>query len=380
MVADNTVLPTINNRYRLIEPLGEGGMGAVYRAFDRLTGQTVALKRVLTSPENIRFESQSLASGDSTGLMLALALEFKTLASLRHPHIITVLDYGFDEDRQPFFTMSLLDEAKSLVKGGVGKSVVARVDLLIQTLQALAYLHRRGIIHRDLKPANVLVSDENEVRVLDFGLSVMRGSTDERTEEETAGTLAYISPEVLQGHSAREASDLYAVGIMAYEMFTGKHPFNTNNIGRLVHDVLMTQPDLSLMQVLNNIDFSAEVADMSLINDTDDVDDDSLKTVAEGENLQLYVDDVERTVVESELNEILPDSQRTVMAEEIDAIVDSDISVDPDVTAPVAPVDSDWVNTAKADISDALRLSPNINDDLPPFSTHHRTTFSERPR
>ncbi|KAB2858789.1 MAG: serine/threonine-protein kinase PknK, partial [Anaerolineae bacterium] len=225
----------IGSRYRLHEQLGTGGMGAVYRATDRLTGTTVALKRVLTPTGDLTFNSAS----DFDDHRVALASEFQTLASLRHPHIISVLDYGFDAAAQPFFTMTLLEEPQTLIHAAHDQSIQHKITLLIQTLQALAYLHRRGIIHRDLKPANVLVT-EGHVRVVDFGLSIGRDEA-----RGIAGTLAYMAPEILEGDPASEASDLYAVGVMAYEMLVGRHPYDISSAGNLLQDLLSTEPDLS---------------------------------------------------------------------------------------------------------------------------------------
>ncbi|MEP7287714.1 MAG: protein kinase [Chloroflexota bacterium] len=229
-------------RYVLRDQIGQGGMGVVYRATDRLTGQSIALKRVTTPSDQLLFASR----GDSLDLRLSLAREFQMLASLRHPNIINVLDYGFDEERQPFFTMDLLENAQTLSQAGKNQPINVQVGLIIQVLQALVYLHRRGIVHRDLKPSNVLVV-EGHVRVLDFGLSLMRQQPEEMTGMSTAGTFAYMAPEGLEGGQITESADLYSVGIMAYELFTGKHPFNTENITTLITEILTVSPNLDLV-------------------------------------------------------------------------------------------------------------------------------------
>ena len=249
---------TLGKRYILHDQLGAGGMGAVYRATDRLTSneatRTIALKRVTTPAERLEFASPFAAIDESaTQMRLALANEFKALASLRHPHIISVLDYGFDETRQPYFTMSLLDNPRTLFQAGQDQPLAVKIELIIAILQALDYLHRRNIIHRDLKPGNVMVthptsdSVANLVKVLDFGLSVAGKRDADDLTEMAAGTLAYMAPELLQGVSASRASDLYAVGIMAFELLAGRHPFDTGNIGALVNSILSEPVDLSLL-------------------------------------------------------------------------------------------------------------------------------------
>lgn len=206
-----------NSRYIIQDLIGEGGMGAVFRATDRLTGQTVALKHVHTATELLEFNSIS----DELEADLALAQEFQTLATLRHPNIISVLDYGFDADRHPYFTMDLLASGRDILDAATNVEFEGKIGLLIQLLQALAYLHRRGILHRDLKPGNVLVDANGEVKVLDFGLAVAR----EQQSDATVGTLHYMAPEVLVGEPASRQSDLFAVGIIAFELFMGHHPF-----------------------------------------------------------------------------------------------------------------------------------------------------------
>ncbi|HLC04347.1 MAG TPA: AAA family ATPase [Anaerolineales bacterium] len=227
----------VGRRYQLLNELGVGGMGKLYRAVDRLTGRTLALKRVAT-PDGHPSGLSSGLNGDSA--RLALAQEFRLLASLHHPNVINVLDYWFDESGQPFFTMELQEDAQTIVDAGRGQPQAVQVNLLVQLLQALAYVHRRGIIHRDLKPGNVLVKG-GQVKVVDFGVSITR----ERPVETVAGTLAYMAPEVLRGEGATEASDLYAVGIIAYELLSGHKPYVAKDVHQLVTQILNTQPNLS---------------------------------------------------------------------------------------------------------------------------------------
>ncbi len=238
----HTTAQLMGRRYLLHEELGSGGMGSVYRATDRLTGQMVALKHV-----TVRQEQQHLLSrGDSSDYRLALAQEFKTLASLRHPNIISVLDYGFDESNQPYFTMELLEGGQNILECGLSLDLRKQVSLLVQVLQALSYLHRRGIVHRDLKPDNVLVID-GDVKVLDFGLAAAQEYLKSTEDEHVAGTLAYLAPEMLQGSSASVASDLYAVGIILYQLIAKKHPFDVDTTTSLVHDIVYTQPNIDTL-------------------------------------------------------------------------------------------------------------------------------------
>jgi predicted ATPase/tRNA A-37 threonylcarbamoyl transferase component Bud32 len=249
----------IGKRYELGDMIGLGGMGAVYRAHDLLTGHYIALKRVL---------SEGDAGDMNESFRLALTQEFKLMASFHHPYIIEVIDYGFDESRHPYYTMELLQNTKTILEATHNQSITLKLTYLLQLLQALMYLHRRGVLHRDLKPANVLVVD-NKVRVLDFGLSVMRDRATASSEDvgQTAGTLAYISPEVLRGAHATEASDLYAVGVIAYEMFKGEHPFPHQEVAKLINDVLFRMPDISQLDVGYDI---SSVIERLMMKDPDD--------------------------------------------------------------------------------------------------------------
>lgn len=227
----------IGHRYLIDSEIGAGGMGVVYRALDRLTGEMVALKRVTTSADRL----SSASTGTGADLRFALAQEFRTLASLRHPNIISVLDYGFDQEQMPYFTMELLQNAKNIIDVGKQQPLEERISLLVQMMQALVYLHRRGIIHRDLKPDNALVVD-GRVKVLDFGLA--SASHELKEGDVFTGTLAYAAPEMLMGCPATRASDIYSIGMIAYELLTSKYPFDNSSAGQLVRDILYTEPQI----------------------------------------------------------------------------------------------------------------------------------------
>ncbi|MDY7228248.1 ATP-binding protein [Hyalangium rubrum] len=206
----------LGRRYHVLEVVGRGGMGTVYLARDRLAG-VVALKRLHRSIDEIANDA-SRSFGSKTAapeVALGLADEFKVLTSLHHPHVISVLDYGFDDQQRPYYTMDLLKGAKTITEAGKHQPHEARVGLLAQVLQALAYMHRWGVIHRDLKPGNVLVVD-GQVKVLDFGLAIAREGL---PGQATVGSPGFVAPELFEGQPASAASDLYSLGMIAYRLF-----------------------------------------------------------------------------------------------------------------------------------------------------------------
>ena len=175
---------------------------------------------------------------------VTLSREFATLAALRHPHIVSVFDYGFDAER-PFYIMEYLRGARDVCKVACQNALAVRIELLAQVAQALTYLHRHGIIHRDLKPANILAIETAagwQAKVLDFGLAIPVPRNLPQVAPQIAGTLVYLAPELLQGHPPSEASDLYALGMIAFEILSGgRHPlerFEKQGVQALIAAIL----------------------------------------------------------------------------------------------------------------------------------------------
>ncbi|MCP4654850.1 MAG: AAA family ATPase [bacterium] len=238
--------PTAGHRYALLEWLGRGGMSEVFRAWDRLTGRIVALKKMTARAARPRFDQEGAPKSHRM-----LATEFRLLASLRHPNVIEVLDYGIAADGFPYFTMPLLEGARTLLDAGRGRSEEARVNLLIQMLQALAYVHRQGVIHRDVKPSNVLESD-GRVKLVDFGISLLRDEA-RGAMIKVSGTFSYMAPEMIAGKPPSESTDLFAAGVIGYQLFAGCHPFEGPGLAGMLDRIVHDPADLTAVQARESV-------------------------------------------------------------------------------------------------------------------------------
>lgn len=204
----------LKGRYRIGRRLGEGGMAIVFAGQDLLLGRDVAIK-------TLRPQFAADAS-----FRARFAREARAAASLSHPNIIDVFDVG-EEAGTPFLVMEL-------VRGHSLQSIIATeapfhpddvAELLEQVGGALDYAHAKGYVHRDVKPANILIDEHRRARVVDFGIA--KGLTDSNLTETGGGfgTASYVSPEQAEGLMATPASDVYSLGVVAYEMLTGRPPF-----------------------------------------------------------------------------------------------------------------------------------------------------------
>jgi protein kinase-like protein/zinc ribbon protein len=209
----------IDERYRIIGLLGRGGMGEVYRADDLRLGQAVALKFL---PPGLGRDTQRLAQFHT---------EVRTARQVSHPNICRVYDIG-EVEGQLFLSMEYVDgEDLSASLRRFGRFSEDRaIEIARQICVGLAAAHERGVLHRDLKPANIMLDGQGRVRIMDFSLATAEAVTDVR-----AGTPAYMAPEQLQGREVTVRSDIFALGLVLYEIFTGRRVFDVKNIQDLVN-------------------------------------------------------------------------------------------------------------------------------------------------
>jgi serine/threonine protein kinase len=194
------------SHYRILEKLGQGGMGEVWKAEDTRLGRTVALK-FLKHEYTERFEREARA-----------------ISALNHPNICTLHDVG-EHNGEPYLVMECI-EGKP-IKGPLPLDQV--LDYAIQIADALDVAHGKGILHRDIKPGNILLTPRGQVKILDFGLARLTGAKAvETTQTLYAGTPAYMSPEQAHGDQLDARTDLYSVGVMLHEMATGARPFQAD--------------------------------------------------------------------------------------------------------------------------------------------------------
>src|SRR5476651_232201 len=206
-------------RFRIVAPLGRGGMGEVYRAEDLKLGQTVALKFL---PDDLMHDPARLAQFHN---------EVRVARTISHRNVCRTYDIG-DADGLPFLTMEYVDgeDLASLLRR-IGRFPQEKaIEVARQICAGVAAAHERGVLHRDLKPANVMIDGEGNVRITDFGLAIVDGDT----AASRAGTPQYMAPEQLTGGAASVKTDIYALGLVLFEMFTGRRALEAKTFNDLM--------------------------------------------------------------------------------------------------------------------------------------------------
>ncbi len=212
------------SRYQIIEKLGEGGMGVVYKAQDLSLDRPVALKFL---PPSIA------ASGQDKSRFVQ---EAKAAAALNHPNICTI--YGIEEaEGNTFIAMELVD-GKTLRDSTQTFSMKQTIDIGIQIADGLAAAHEKGIVHRDIKPENIMIRKDGIVQIMDFGLAKLRGASRLTKAGTMVGTVGYMSPEQVQGQDTDQRTDIFSLGVILYELFSGQSPFKGVHETAIIYEIV----------------------------------------------------------------------------------------------------------------------------------------------
>jgi non-specific serine/threonine protein kinase len=221
----------IAGKYRILEEIGQGGMGVVYKAEDLKLKRCVALKFL---PPHLM---------DSPELKERFLIEAQAAAALSHPNICVIHEIGESEER-PFIAMEYVEgeTLRDRIKKGPLKPEEA-LDVVSQVPAGLGEAHGKGVIHRDIKSANIMVTAKGQAKVMDFGLAKLRGGSSLTKSQTTLGTVAYMSPEQARGDELDERTDIWSLGVVLYEMLAGKLPFRGEHDQTVIYSILHEEPE-----------------------------------------------------------------------------------------------------------------------------------------
>jgi serine/threonine-protein kinase len=217
-------------KYRILELVGEGAMGVVYKAVDTVLDRTVAVKVM----------NDAIARQDE--LRQRFLREAQAAASLQHPNVVSIYDLG-EVNGHLYIAMEFVQGADldSLQRAGEPMSLQEKLDVVIDVLTGLTFAHKRGIVHRDIKPANIRIAEDGRAKLMDFGVAHLASSNLTSTGA-SLGTPVYMSPEQITGGKATPATDVFAVGAVMYELLTGVKPFDAPTLQSLFYKILTEKP------------------------------------------------------------------------------------------------------------------------------------------
>ncbi|MEO8444566.1 MAG: serine/threonine-protein kinase [Gammaproteobacteria bacterium] len=233
--AADAVVPRKIGKYLIINEVGKGTTGTVYLSHDPYFRRDVAIKVYSTTPDD-----------DPSRAKIARKMFFNEahmVGMLQHPNILPILDAG-EEDGKYYVVMEHVQRARTLeayCRPDNLLHVEDVVKIVYKCAKALHYAHKRGVIHRDIKPSNIMLTNDNDVRIIDFGIAILRDSDISKIEG-IAGSPSYMSPEQVQGHDLTPASDLYSLGAVMYELLTGFRPFRASSLSKLLNQIVYSTP------------------------------------------------------------------------------------------------------------------------------------------
>ena len=226
-------IPEKLGKYKILEQIGRGSMGIVYEGYDPFSDHQVAVKVAL---------SENLRDGEVGERYRKMFFnEAHTAGKLRHPNILEILDAGADGD-DCYIVMELVTGGNTLKQFCNPESllpIAQVVEIIFKCAKALDYAHRKGVIHRDIKPTNILVKDDMDVKIGDFSIAhTISADTTNTMPLGFVGSPRYMSPEQVQEDAITNQTDLFSLGIIMYELLTGRHPFIADSFSRLIHKII----------------------------------------------------------------------------------------------------------------------------------------------
>ena len=220
-------------RYEIVDELGQGAMGIVYKAKDPLIDRMVAIKTI----------NLSLAQEEKAEYEARFYQEAKAAGRLSHPNIVTIYDVGKSGDIA-YIAMEFLEgrELRDMLNDSQRISIDQAINIVAQVAKGLGYAHGKGIVHRDVKPSNVMVSQDGYAKITDFGIARMASSAVRTQTGMVLGSPKYMSPEQVMGRPLDQRSDIFSLGVMLYEILTGQAPFVGENINAIMYQTLNATP------------------------------------------------------------------------------------------------------------------------------------------